>query len=105
MSSKVKVGHAEFEVVREPEGRLVLIAGGYGRDPFAAAVLLGDREASMTRLLLSRGVLDIAPIDWLTGEEAPCKHTHSSVRFDGGNRAVVCDACEVIVTHLRPGHP
>lgn len=30
-----------------------------------------------------------------------CAHAYSSVKFDGGTMAVVCERCQTVLTHLR----
>lgn len=37
----------------------------------------------------------------LANEPPSCPHTYSRIKFDGGRRAVVCNSCSVILTHLR----
>lgn len=121
MSEPLRIGHAEFEIHRGNDALLHLVPSGYGRDPFVAATFHGDRQAAVTRALVTRGARDIAPVIWETGEHATeadmtrlaalagdrrgCLHPYAGIRFDGGNRAVVCQSCDLVLTHLPLGHP
>lgn len=64
----MKVGLAEFEI-RNEHGEYVLHVGGYGRTLERVGVFDGARQASLARAAISRGVADVAPIIWETGEE------------------------------------
>ncbi|MCI2958215.1 hypothetical protein MN032_10950 [Agromyces atrinae] len=70
MKAGIKVGLAGFEI-KNIAGEYVLFAGGYGREQRRVGVLDGPENASLAYGLLLRGVRDVAPIIWETGEPAP----------------------------------
>lgn len=57
-------------------------------------------EYKPDHLAHARRVLNALQFQW-EANNPPCPHTYSRVKFDGGSRAVVCNACSIIVTHLR----
>lgn len=104
MSEPLKVGHAQFTMHRGNDHGMHLVVGGYGRDPLHVATFTSDRAAALARAALQRGMRDIAPIIWETGEqdENACRHVFASVRPRGDDQAVVCDSCEIILSRLHP---